>query len=105
MSVRRRARSRRLRCGRCGFATRGAGSRAAIARSTGRIRTTSSPAREAGRTGWKTWCCSATSTTGRCMKVEVAEQHRSEEHTSELQSPDHLVCRLLLEKKKKKLQD
>src|SRR5207244_12982392 len=28
---------------------------------------------------------------------EVA--HRSEEHTSELQSPDHLVCRLLLEKK------
>src|SRR5258708_17616043 len=28
-------------------------------------------------------------------------QERSEEHTSELQSPDHLVCRLLLEKKKK----
>src|SRR5947208_11069617 len=28
--------------------------------------------------------------------------YRSEEHTSELQSPDHLVCRLLLEKKKKK---
>src|SRR5207244_11611954 len=31
--------------------------------------------------------------TGRC-------RNRSEEHTSELQSPDHLVCRLLLEKKK-----
>src|SRR5258708_29667124 len=31
-----------------------------------------------------------------------AEMARSEEHTSELQSPDHLVCRLLLEKKKKK---
>src|SRR5258708_21104746 len=30
-----------------------------------------------------------------------AREHRSEEHTSELQSPDHLVCRLLLEKKKK----
>src|SRR5258708_25138613 len=30
------------------------------------------------------------------------EKERSEEHTSELQSPDHLVCRLLLEKKKKK---
>src|SRR5258708_24732928 len=30
-------------------------------------------------------------------------EQRSEEHTSELQSPDHLVCRLLLEKKKKKL--
>src|SRR5690348_18176895 len=29
---------------------------------------------------------------------------RSEEHTSELQSPVHLVCRLLLEKKKKKEQ-
>src|SRR5258708_10192540 len=29
-------------------------------------------------------------------------QSRSEEHTSELQSPDHLVCRLLLEKKKHK---
>src|SRR5258708_24869276 len=29
---------------------------------------------------------------------------RSEEHTSELQSPDHLVCRLLLEKKKTRLQ-
>src|SRR5258708_16241177 len=28
------------------------------------------------------------------------ELGRSEEHTSELQSPDHLVCRLLLEKKK-----
>src|SRR5258708_32017440 len=39
--------------------------------------------------------------------VEAAEavcvwcMGRSEEHTSELQSPDHLVCRLLLEKKKK----
>src|SRR5258708_19054412 len=30
---------------------------------------------------------------------------RSEEHTSELQSPDHLVCRLLLEKKKKSIID
>src|SRR2546427_7509793 len=31
-----------------------------------------------------------------------AGQHRSEEHTSELQSQSNLVCRLLLEKKKKK---
>src|SRR5947208_9685982 len=30
---------------------------------------------------------------------------RSEEHTSELQSPDHLVCRLLLEKKKTQKRD
>src|SRR5258708_22661123 len=29
----------------------------------------------------------------------LARTVRSEEHTSELQSPDHLVCRLLLEKK------
>src|SRR5690348_18223191 len=31
----------------------------------------------------------------------VGRHARSEEHTSELQSPVHLVCRLLLEKKKK----
>src|SRR5258708_25265369 len=39
------------------------------------------------------------------MGVEQGDhgQRRSEEHTSELQSPDHLVCRLLLEKKKIKL--
>src|SRR5258708_19804000 len=33
--------------------------------------------------------------------VDFFFTNRSEEHTSELQSPDHLVCRLLLEKKKK----
>ena len=33
---------------------------------------------------------------------KMMDAGRSEEHTSELQSPDHLVCRLLLEKKKKK---
>src|SRR2546427_8525548 len=33
--------------------------------------------------------------------VEVLSQLRSEEHTSELQSQSNLVCRLLLEKKKK----
>src|SRR5258708_32629487 len=33
----------------------------------------------------------------------LAAERRSEEHTSELQSPDHLVCRLLLEKKKEVL--
>src|SRR5258708_31540739 len=31
----------------------------------------------------------------------IGSTDRSEEHTSELQSPDHLVCRLLLEKKKR----
>src|SRR5258708_31425103 len=33
----------------------------------------------------------------RLKRLEIRD--RSEEHTSELQSPDHLVCRLLLEKK------
>src|SRR4051794_41644785 len=33
-----------------------------------------------------------------------AHRQRSEEHTSELQSPVHLVCRLLLEKKKRRAQ-
>src|SRR5438876_6314509 len=35
------------------------------------------------------------------IQKEMAWSVRSEEHTSELQSPVHLVCRLLLEKKKK----
>src|SRR2546430_12084352 len=34
-------------------------------------------------------------------RCSSAEEHRSEEHTSELQSQSNLVCRLLLEKKKK----
>src|SRR2546430_11462800 len=40
-------------------------------------------------------------------QVVVDECHhvRSEEHTSELQSQSNLVCRLLLEKKKKKITD
>src|SRR5690625_6027502 len=32
--------------------------------------------------------------------MEIGKLHRSEEHTSELQSRGHIVCRLLLEKKK-----
>src|SRR2546422_7005043 len=41
-----------------------------------------------------------------CVALDLVEElgrdaHRSEEHTSELQSRLHLVCRLLLEKKKK----
>src|SRR6185436_20803862 len=35
-----------------------------------------------------------------CGKCHTLFAQRSEEHTSELQSPDHLVCRLLLEKNK-----
>src|SRR5690348_18130751 len=42
---------------------------------------------------------------GECLQhlpapFDVPPRKRSEEHTSELQSPVHLVCRLLLEKKK-----
>src|SRR5438552_10415885 len=38
--------------------------------------------------------------TGKVLVTFFPSAERSEEHTSELQSPDHLVCRLLLEKKK-----
>src|SRR2546426_6848735 len=37
-----------------------------------------------------------------CTRATGSSRDRSEEHTSELQSPCNLVCRLLLEKKKKK---
>src|SRR5258708_24457628 len=39
----------------------------------------------------------------RVARTSARPAHRSEEHTSELQSPDHLVCRLLLEKKKNEI--
>src|SRR5438876_2073818 len=39
------------------------------------------------------------------LQFEQGANPRSEEHTSELQSPVHLVCRLLLEKKKNLLSD
>src|SRR5258708_26603158 len=45
-------------------------------------------------------CCEDVSTPSIQMSG-FETSSRSEEHTSELQSPDHLVCRLLLEKKKK----
>src|SRR2546422_7828488 len=54
-----------------------------------RIRSASSA--EAGWSLMRRGCCQA-----------LPVQPRSEEHTSELQSRLHLVCRLLLEKKKKK---
>src|SRR5690348_18013560 len=47
---------------------------------------------------------SPNTTSSRCSRTRAARSTwatRSEEHTSELQSPVHLVCRLLLEKKKK----
>src|SRR5258705_5201307 len=41
----------------------------------------------------------------RCARLRIPSKPRSEEHTSELQSLRHLVCRLLLEKKKKNEND
>src|SRR2546430_10335790 len=41
----------------------------------------------------------------RCAATGLTPPSRSEEHTSELQSQSNLVCRLLLEKKKKKVRD
>src|SRR5258708_21138498 len=41
----------------------------------------------------------------RLRRRQQSQALRSEEHTSELQSPDHLVCRLLLEKKKNRKHD
>src|SRR5437762_10778130 len=38
---------------------------------------------------------------GERQRFRISQADRSEEHTSELQSPMYLVCRLLLEKKKK----
>src|SRR5437764_7042334 len=68
-----------------------------------------------GRSAWSTstsWTrrtCSARSSTAparweRRSSSRPPSEVRSEEHTSELQSPMYLVCRLLLEKKKKKKQ-
>src|SRR5215216_617300 len=51
---------------------------------------------------WPTCCSSSGAWSAACSRRSSARcRTRSEEHTSELQSPDHLVCRLLLEKKKK----
>src|SRR6266702_8260180 len=49
---------------------------------------------------WLTGCASRTTATAGTRSMRCT---RSEEHTSELQSRGHLVCRLLLEKKKKNM--
>src|SRR5256884_1365007 len=54
------------------------------------------------RTRHVTWSPRARSACTRCAPTNPVPPVRSEEHTSELQSRLHLVCRLLLEKKKKK---
>src|SRR2546422_3724027 len=55
--------------------------------------------------GWKnvcTWVPKTLRTGRRRFQKRSKRGKRSEEHTSELQSRLHLVCRLLLEKKKKR---
>src|SRR5256885_9680978 len=47
--------------------------------------------------------CRATRATRLSITARASAVERSEEHTSELQSPCNLVCRLLLEKKKRKI--
>src|SRR5438552_7472270 len=51
------------------------------------------------RSGWFLAASSGWSRRAVETAISGARRVRSEEHTSELQSPDHLVCRLLLEKK------
>src|SRR3712207_8180688 len=62
---------------------------------------TADAAMEAARRGFRAW--SGTPAEARAAALERAADllKRSEEHTSELQSRQYLVCRLLLEKKKK----
>src|SRR3712207_8212669 len=60
----------------------------------------SSSGRRSRRSAWAT---SATSRPHTSRGRASAARTRSEEHTSELQSRQYLVCRLLLEKKKKKI--
>src|SRR5256885_4727852 len=56
-----------------------------------------------GRAGAACWESGGFGGAGSCARAASrVSAHRSEEHTSELQSPCNLVCRLLLEKKKKK---
>src|SRR3712207_8977865 len=64
----------------------------------GRARLRGAQAAETGGVCWG----GAAGAVGRCgARQRLALRERSEEHTSELQSRQYLVCRLLLEKKKK----
>src|ERR1035441_10775671 len=100
--VRRSTRSRPHRARRCSIEQRSANERRAIARPAGLV----------GRTPWSA-ADAPVGLLASCKKLMSlfrqrdegvprgpgGPPHRSEEHTSELQSLRHLVCRLLLEKK------
>src|SRR2546430_13461606 len=70
--------------------------RASILGSAGSARRPNPPQRNSNRDGVSHRGC------GEYVSTPKRASHRSEEHTSELQSQSNLVCRLLLEKKKKK---
>src|SRR3989442_10033319 len=59
------------------------------------------------RSSWARSSAKRRTSSGSCRRTRRSQgldrRFRSEEHTSELQSRPHLVCRLLLEKKKKNL--
>src|SRR5438552_14558534 len=61
------------------------------------------PTRRSSDLAWSSWTRGTASRSCRSSSTRRPSwtTPRSEEHTPELQSPDHLVCRLLLEKKKK----
>src|SRR5438876_2474083 len=61
------------------------------------------PLRSSRRVTWIIMASVRASRVNRVSGTIYGCQGRSEEHTSELQSPVHLVCRLLLEKKKRRL--
>src|SRR4051794_41339931 len=78
-------------------------------RSPGRVTPADPPARLArrcrNRGSWTVARCGVRRVARTGARIAAVRDHaatraRSEEHTSELQSPVHLVCRLLLEKKK-----
>src|SRR5947208_11661305 len=67
-----------------------------------RGKATATSSSSAAWTRARTFSSTASATTCSTFAISTMRKasKRSEEHTSELQSPDHLVCRLLLEKKK-----
>src|SRR5258708_8914446 len=65
------------------------------------FRSPASPSGSFGNTSPADIAMPITSSSSTSPVTAAGLRARSEEHTSELQSPDHLVCRLLLEKKKK----
>src|SRR2546427_8579911 len=76
-------------------------SRAALASTSLRLSRSSS----ISRSTWSRPDVVSGSGGGNALEVGLFDEPRSEEHTSELQSQSNLVCRLLLEKKKKNQRD